>query len=91
MQLVPLHRGERAPADNLAAALGGDVGAMFKDSPTLGAIPAAAENVKKEVRAVPMVGLCNIYPADPWLGESAWFQPLNLSSEKVVSSLCCQI
>jgi hypothetical protein len=33
-----------------------------------------------------MVGLCTLYPV-----ESAWVQPLNLKSEKLVSSLCFQI
>jgi hypothetical protein len=36
------------------------------------------------------VGLYKLNPAVPQL-ESAWFQPLNLSSEKPVSSLCFQM
>jgi hypothetical protein len=36
-----------------------------------------------------VVGLYTSNAVDPWL-ETAWFQPLNLSSENLVSSLCFQ-
>jgi hypothetical protein len=52
---------------------------------------AAAVQVPLRKSVGPEVGLYKLNPVDPQL-ESAWFlQPLNLSSEKLVSILCFQI
>jgi hypothetical protein len=80
--------GRRASAGNTTDG-GVTAPLLAEEAPRRDSSPAAAPG-SPSTSGETEVGRCKLNPVDPQL-ESAWFQPLNLSSEKLVSKLCFQM